>query len=335
MRNRPSIKDIAELANVAPSTVSRALAGSTRVSAATRQRIQAIAEELSYTPSAAARSLVTGASYTLGIVAPSLADPYIAAVMKGIEEASTRADYQHVVATTAGDPRQEIEVVRMLLGHNLDGLIVLSSRAGSAYEDILPNLAMPVAFVNSVHRGKQVFSISNDNEHGGWMATNHLIGLGHKRIAYLGGPGNGRSQLARAAGYRRALQEADIPFDRTLILTGDGAIAAGRAALETLLAHPSEHRPTAIFCYNDLSALGLLASAHEHGVRIPEDLAVVGFDNAPYAEISAPPLTTIDQRTAEMGRLAVENILAALREEPIADIQLRGELIIRRSTTEA
>ena len=332
MHNRPSIKDIAEKAGVAPSTVSRALAGSTRVSAATRQRIKAIADEMDYTPSAAARSLVTGTSQTLGIIVPGLSDPYIAAVMEGIESASTAAGYQHVIASTGGDPEREIRAVRMLVGHNPEGLIILSSRAGNAYIDILPTLDTPVVFVNSAQIGDSVLSIATDNEHGGWLATRHLLDLGHTRIAYLGGPSRGRSQQARAAGYRRAIQEAGVSFDSELLFSGDGSINAGQEALKHILSQPESVRPTALICYNDLCALGLLAQAHEHGLNIPESLSVVGFDDIPIAAISAPPLTTIEQRTSELGQLAADSIFATIRREPVADIRLRGELIVRAST---
>jgi len=309
MHTRPSIKDIAQKAGVAPSTVSRALAGSTRVSGATRERIQ-----------------------TIGIIVPGLSDPYIAAVMEGIESASAAAGYQHVIANTSGDPVREIQAVQMFLGYNPDGLIILSSRAGNAYIDILPALDIPVVFVNSAQTGDSVLSVATDNEHGGWLGTKHLLDLGHRRIAYLGGPTRGRSQQARAAGYRRALQEAEFIFDRNLLLPGDGSIQAGQDALNKILARPENIRPTAVCCYNDLCALGLLHQAHLQGLQVPESLSVIGFDNIPIAAISAPPLTTIEQRTTELGQLATNSIFASLQEEPVADIRLRGELILRAST---
>ncbi len=305
---------------------------STRVSSTTRDRIKAIAADLNYTPSAAARSLVTGASRTLGIIVPGLSDPYIAAVMEGIESASAAASYQHVIANTGGDPAREIQAVQMLLGYNLDGLIILSSRAGKAYTGILPTLDIPVVFVNSTQIGDSVLSVATDNEHGGWSGARHLLDLGHKRIAYLGGPSLGRSQQARAAGYRRAIQEAGITFAPKLMLPGDGSIQAGQDALNAILSLPERTRPTAVCCYNDLCALGFLHEARRQGVRIPESLSVIGFDNIPIAAISAPPLTTIEQRTAELGQLAANSIFASLQEEPVADIRLRGELILRAST---
>ncbi len=331
MSQRPSIKDIARIAGVSPSTVSRALADSPRISLATRERIQRIARELDYSPSLAARALVTGASPIIGVVAPSLADPYIAAVMKGLEEASHQHGYQRLVASSQGDPEQELAMVQMLSGHNAAGLIVLSSRAPEGYAPLLARLSMPVIFVNSLHVGERVYNVMTDNEYGGWLATHHLIDQGHVRIGYLGGPARGRSHAARAAGYRRALEEAGLPFDPACLMPGDGSIEAGREALREWLHQPDDKRPTAIFCYNDLSALGLLAEAYQQGVAIPDDLSIVGFDNIPMTAISIPPLTTVEQRTEELGRQAVASLLAALAGKPVTDIILRGELIARAS----
>lgn len=331
MSQRPSIKDIARIAGVAPSTVSRALANSPRVSSATRQRIHAIAQDLAYTPSLTARSLVKGDSPIIGILSPTLSDPYVASVMKGIEAASHKAGYQRLVASTQGDREREIEMVRLLLGHNVAGLIILSSRAGGLYGDLLEQIDTPVIFINSLHSGRRVFNVTTDNEYGSNLATRHLLERGHRRIAYLSGPAAGRSQIARAAGYRRAIEEAGLHFDPAYLIPGDGSIAAGRNALSWWLAQPPSHRPSAIFCYNDLSALGLLAEAYQQGVRIPDDISVVGFDNVPMSAISIPPLSTVEQRTTELGRLAVSSLLAVLKDKPVTDIFLRGELIVRAS----
>ena len=331
MPNRPSIKDIARIAGVSPSTVSRALANSPRVSQGTRERIQAIARDMDYTPSLAARSLVMGSSPIIGVISPTLSDPYIASVMKGLEEASHAKGYQRLVASTQGDADREIEMVRMLLGHNVGGLIILSSRAQGAYQELLTQIDVPVVFVNSLHTGEQVYNVATDNEHGGWLATSHLIEQGHQQIAYLAGPMRGRSHMARAAGYRRALEEAGLTFEQRLMIPGDGSIRAGREALHWWLSQPQNRRPTAIFCYNDLSALGLLSEAYQQGVSIPDQLSVMGFDNVPVAEISIPPLTTVEQRTHELGRLAVTSLLNALERKPVTDIFLRGELIVRAS----
>ena len=300
---------------------------------ATRQRIRSIAQELAYTPSQAARSLVMGSSPIIGVISPTLSDPYIASVMKGIEAASHAAGYQRLVASTQGDDVREIEMVRMLLGHNIAGLIILSSRAGGAYQQILKQMDVPMIFVNARHVGVQVHNIATDNEYGGWLATSYLIEQGHRRIAHLSGPIAGGSRAARAAGYRRALDEAAIPFDPAAILSGDGSFAAGREALHWWLAQPADKRPTAIFCYNDLSALGLMSEAYQQGVKVPEHLSVIGFDNVPMAEVSIPPLTTVEQRSEQLGRLAVGALLASLEEKPVTDIFLRGELIIRSSVT--
>ncbi len=331
MSQRASIKDIARIAGVAPSTVSRALADSPKVSLATRERIQAIARELDYSPSLAARSLVMGSSPLIGVISPTLSDPYIASVMKGLEEASHGAGYQRLVASTQGEAEREIEMVKMLLGHNVAGLIILSSRAQDAYRRLLPQIDVPIVFVNSLHAGERVYNVATDNEYGGWLATHHLLEQGHQQIAYLAGPMRGRSHMARAAGYRRALEEAGLRFDERLLIPGDGSIRSGREALHWWLNRPVGQRPTAFFCYNDLSALGLLSEAYQQGVSIPKQLSVMGFDNVPVAEISIPPLTTVEQRTYELGRLAVASVLNALEAKPVTDIFLRGELIVRAS----
>jgi DNA-binding LacI/PurR family transcriptional regulator len=329
--HRPSIKDIARIAGVSASTVSRALAGSPRISEATRQRIREIARELDYTPSLAARSLVRGDIPVVGVLAPTLADPYVAAVMEGLEKASQEHGYQRLVASSHSDPVQELHMVKRLAGHHVAGLIIISSRVQEGYGALLQRLKQPVVFVNSPHQGEQVSNVMTDNEHGGWLATRHLIEMGHRRIAYLSGPAQGRSQGARLAGYRRALQEEGLAFDPACILPGDGTIASGRQALRWWLSQPAEQRPTAIFCYNDLSALGLLAEAFQQGVAIPEELSVVGFDNMPMAEASVPPLTTVEQRSAELGRQAFRCLLAALEGHPGANVTLRGRLITRAS----
>ena len=331
MSQRPSIKDIARIAGVSPSTVSRALAESPRVSLATRERIRAIADELAYTPSQAARSLVMGSSPIIGVISPTLSDPYIASVMKGLEEASHNAGYQRLVASTRGDAAREIEMVRMLLGHNVGGLIILSSRAQDAYRTLLAQIDVPIVFVNSLHTGPRVYNVATDNEYGGWLATTHLLQQGHRCIAYLAGPNQGRSQTARAAGYRRALEDAGQSFRQRLIIPGDGSIRAGRKALHWWLNQPQAERPTAIFCYNDLSALGLLSEAYQQGVSVPDALSVMGFDNVPVTEISIPPLTTVEQHTEKLGRLAVASLLNALADKPVTDIFLRGDLIVRAS----
>jgi len=331
MPQRPSIKDIARIAGVSPSTVSRALAKSPRISSATQERIQAIARELDYTPSLAARSLVMGSSPIIGVISPTLSDPYIASVMKGLEQASHEAGYQRLVASTRGDAGREVAMARLLLGHRVGGLIILSSRAGQSYGGLLQQYDVPVIFVNSLHTGENVFNVATDNEHGGWLATQHLLAQGHRRIAYLAGPMHGRSQMARAAGYRRALEESGVAFDQRLIIPGNGAIASGKEALHWWLNQPQSSRPTAIFCYNDLSALGVLAEAYQQGVTIPDMLSVIGFDNTPLSEISIPPLSTIEQQTEELGRLAVTSLLAALAHKPVTDIFLRNELVVRAS----
>lgn len=325
-----SIKDIARLAGVSHSTVSRALAGNPRIPEATRQRILGLARELGYTPSLIARSLVKQQTYTLGVVVASLTDPYAAEVVGGIEAAARAASYTVLLVSSDGEPARELAAIQTLAGQRVDGVIVVSSRAGDHYRDFSARWTLPLVLVNSAQRGSAFYSVASDNTHGASLALEYLIGLGHRRIAHISGPDKGSSAHERLAGYRRALSGHGIPFDEALLVSGDGTAPAGERGFQQLCKLPANRQPTAIFCYNDLTAIGCLHAAHRTGVRVPEALSLVGFDNIPFSGLTWPPLTTVDQRKQEMGRLATRMILD-LRQgaEVVADVLMRGRLVAR------
>ncbi len=327
-----SIKDIARLAGVSHSTVSRALAGNPRIPESTRQRIQNLASELGYTPSLVARSLVTQETHTLGVVVASLTDPYAVEVVGGIEAAARASHYTVVIVSSDGEPAREIAAIHALAGQRVDGVIVVSSRAGDRYVDLSSQWRFPLVLVNSTPRGTTVYSVASDNRHGASLAVAHLLGLGHRRIAYIGGPSGAASARERLAGYRLSLAEHQIRLDEALFVTGDGTPAAGERGFRQLIDLPASRRPTAIFCYNDLTAIGCLHAAHRRGVAVPEALSLVGFDNIPLSALTWPPLTTVDQRKQEMGRLATRMILD-LRQgaEVVADVLMRGRLVERET----
>ncbi len=331
-----SIKDIARAAGVSHSTVSRALSDSPLVSAATRARIQRLAREMGYSPDALARSLVTGRTRTIGVVATAITDPFIAQVVQAIEQTAYTHDYTLILAISNAEPEREIAAVEMLRSKRVDGVIVTSSRVGALYRERLEQLSVPVVLLNS-HReqsGPYTFSVSVDNEHGGYLATRHLIQGGHRRIAYVRGAEGSSDSLARQSGYRRALEEAGLAFDPALVAPGTGRAGSGERALPRLLA--LDEPPTALFCYNDMTAIGLLRAARQRGLSVPRDLAVVGFDDIPFASYVQPSLTTVVQPMDEMGRLAVEMVLALTHGEPdgseTANVIVQGTLIVRESS---
>ncbi len=331
-----SIVDIARIAEVSPSTVSRALQDHPRISPERRAEIQRLAETLGYRPNQMARGLVTGRSHMLGAVVTDVTDPFVAEVLKGAEAAAREAGYGLLFAMSNRDPAQELAAAETLLDHDVDGLIVISSRvqgryaASAAGSDRATGDQAPLVLVNNELAGPRIYSVQMDNAGGAAEAVAYLRGLGHQRIAFVAGPEGGRSNRERLAGYHQgmAARGGGAP-PLHLIVSGCGLLEDGPRALSALrsLADP----PTAVLCYNDLAAIGLLAAAARMGLRVPGDLSVVGFDNIPMAAYAVPPLTTVEQPTAALGRAAVERCQAALAGAPLPDVILKGSLIIRES----
>jgi DNA-binding LacI/PurR family transcriptional regulator len=333
---RVSIKDIAQAAGVSHSTVSRALGDSPLVKDETKARIKRLAEEMGYSPDAIARSLVTQKTHTVGVVVTTITDPFVAEVVQGIEDTAQENDYSVILASSASEPEREIAAVEMLRAKRVDSVIVTSSRVGALYLEHLERIGVPVVLVNNHNRqsGRYTFSVSVDNQHGGCLATRHLVELGHCRIGYVSGPADHSDDAERLAGYRQALDEVDIPFDPALVVPGDGRLTGGERALHTL----TDLAPmaTAVFCYNDLTAIGLISSARQAGLSVPDDLAVVGFDDIPLATHVYPPLTTIVQPQRDMGRQSMDMALALMTAGnsiiPFSDVVIKGKLVVRESS---
>jgi len=333
---RVSIKDVAQAAGVSHSTVSRALSDSPLVKAETKARIQRLAQEMGYSPDAIARSLVTQKTCTVGVVVTTITDPFVAEVVQGIEDAAHEDDYSVILASSASEPERELAAVEMLRAKRVDSLIVTSSRVGALYLEHLERLGVPVVLVNNHNRqsGRYTFSVSVDNQHGGHLATAHLIQRGHRCIAYVSGPANHSDDAERLAGYRQALDGAGIAFDPALIVPGNGRLDGGGRALRTLagLSEPV----TAVFCYNDMTAIGLISAAWKAGISAPADLAVVGFDDIPLAAHVYPSLTTVAQPQRDMGRQAMNMALALMNAgdstTPFSDVVVKGELVVRETT---
>ena len=333
---RVSIKDIAKAAGVSHSTVSRALSDSPLIKAETKARIQRLAQEMGYSPDAIARSLVTQRTHTVGVVVTTITDPFVAEVVQGIEDTAQENDYSVILASSASEPERELAAVEMLRAKRVDSLIVTSSRVGALYLEHLERFGVPVVLVNNHNRqsGRYTFSVSVDNQHGGHLATAHLIQRGHRRIGYVSGPADHSDDAERLAGYRQALDESGITFDPALVVHGNGRLDGGERALRTLAR--LVELPTAVFCYNDITAIGLISAARQAGLAVPEDLAVVGFDDIPLAAHVYPSLTTVAQPQRDMGRQAMNMALALMTADdsttPFSDIVVKGKLVVRESS---
>jgi DNA-binding LacI/PurR family transcriptional regulator len=326
-----SIKDIARMAGVAHSTVSRALRNSPLVNRETTEKIQRIALDAGYRTSAAARSLVTRRSDTIGVVVTNIADPFIAGVVSGIEETADRHGLSVFLANSNAEPEREVRVARKFEERRVDGIIVTASRVGAQYVPLLTHMQVPIVMLNNQHPSQFAHSVMIANVQASLDATRHLIGLGHRRIAYLGDRHGYQSDAERHAGYRRALEEVGLPFEPRLVVHGDGKPEGAEAGIAELLA--LKLPPTAIFCYNDMTALGAMRQLRDRGLRIPEDISIVGFDDLYISQYMNPPLTTVRQPMRLMGRMAMETLLQIFAgAESGHDIKVPGELIVRHTT---
>jgi DNA-binding LacI/PurR family transcriptional regulator len=328
---RVSIKDIARLAHVSHPTVSRALRESPLVNHDTAERIRRIAAEYGYRPSAVARSLATSRTNTVGVVVTSIADPFVGEVVSGIEDEADRCEYSVFLANSNADPQREVRVVRSFEERRIDGIIVTSSRVGALYVPLLAQMHVPIVLVNSEHPSESVHSVKIANHEASRVAARYLIDLGHTAIAYIGNRFGRGSDSERLSGYRSMLDESDVPFRPELVVHGDGKAEGGVEAMRVLLSQLD--RPTAAFCFNDMTALGAMSALHEAGFRVPDDVSLVGFDDLFVAQYMDPPLTTVRQPKHDMGRQAMRTLLDLLAgENPDQNCRVPGELIVRRST---
>jgi len=330
-QRKASIKDIAEMARVSHSTVSRALRESPLVNPKTATRIRKIAEKAGYRASAAARSLVMGRSNTIGVVVTNIADPFVAGVMSGIEHTAEKHGYSVFLANSNAEPEREMRVVRSFEERRVDGIIVTASRVGALYVPVMERMNVPVVLLNNQHPSEFAHSVLINNVEASLEMTRHLIGLGHRRIAYIGDQYGHQSDTERLSGYRRALEEAGIEFDPGRVVHGDGKPEGGRHAMAQLM---TLHKlPTAVFCYNDMSALGAMWQIRSRGLRIPEDISVTGFDDLYISQYLDPPLTTVRQPMQQMGRMAMETLLHIFEgADHTHNLRVEGQLIVRGST---
>jgi len=326
-----SIKDIARTANVSHSTVSRALRHSPLVNPATADKIRRIAAASNFRASAVGRSLATGRTYTIGVVVASLAQPFAAEVLAGIEDVASQRGYSVIVASTKGDPDREMAMVQQLEERRVDGVVLVASRVRSISGSLLAETQIPVVSVDNQQAPDAACSVFFDNNPATTAAIRLLAQLGHRRIGYLGDRHGYDSNRLRHDAFRAALESLGVGYDPQLVVDGDSDAEGGMRGMERLLT--ARIRPTAVFCYNDMTALGALAAISQRQLRVPQDLSVVGFEDLSIAAFTHPPLTTVRQPRGQVGRIAADALfatLAGVKSDPVR--VLRGELIVREST---
>lgn len=332
-----SIKDIAKIAGVSHSTVSRALRQSSLISSETTERIRRVAQELGYRPSAAARSLKTNRTNVLGVLVSNIADPYFSELLMGIEDCAQEKDYSLFIASSRHDPDRERKIVQTMMEQRTDGVIICSSSFSTEQGRQLLDHGFPVVVINNQAADNFHFSIYHDDMDGSRQVTRHLIELGHRRIAYMGNAHSGRTNTDRQAGFLSAMVEADLPVPDEYIIAMD--VGESRSGFEAMKYFQSlAARPTAVFCFNDLMAIGALNACNAAGITVPGQISIAGFDNISYSEYTIPSLTTFDQPKHSIGREAANLLFSLLdmetREWPRIQnvVILKGSLLVRNST---
>ncbi len=325
-----TIKDIARVAGVSHSTVSRALADSPLISSETKARIRRLADEMDYTPSAIGRGLVTRRTGTVGLVVTTIADPFIGEVVQGIEDTALEHHYNTILCNSNAEPERELKTVRALREKRVDAIIVTSSRLGSLYLAHLRDVGVPIVLINNQRGGDYTHSVLIDDRSGGELAGQYLLSLGHERIAYISGPIWAHASGLRLAGLRQALRRRGLDLPAGLVLPGNGRAEGGVEAGDELLRRGLP--ASAVFCYNDMTAVGVLAALQRAGRRVPDDLSVIGYDDLAIGAHLHPPLTTIAQPKHALGQRAMEMALALIRGDGgERDVVLPPALVERES----
>ncbi|MCL4515946.1 MAG: LacI family transcriptional regulator [Firmicutes bacterium] len=332
-----TIKEVAERAGVNPSTVSRVINEDPKLSIReeTRNRILQAIEELQYRPNAVARSLRLKTTGTVGMIIPDITNPFFPEIIKGAESAASERELSLILCNTDENPEKERSYIELLTEKQVDGILLASAYIQDETVDLVTKRKIPYVLVNRTARNAVGASVRVDDVLGAQLAIQHLVALGHRRIAHISGLLYTETGLDRLEGYRRTLNQCQIPFLSEYMVEARFSERDGYLAMERLLALPDP--PTGVFAANDLIALGAMSAIRDHGWSVPEDISVVGFNDTWLAEKVHPPLTSVKVPLYDMGYLAVESLARKILGEtmPQDKIVLKPELMIRRSTDAA
>jgi DNA-binding LacI/PurR family transcriptional regulator len=334
--SRPAtVRDVAARAGVSIATVSRAVRGHANVDPRTRKRVEEAARQLSYRPSGVARSLRLRSTRTIGLIVTDIENPFFPQIVSAVEDAARERGYSVLLADGRRDPDREIGSLDVLAERQVDGLIIASTALTSRHKARIRDVPCPVVIVNGESSVAAVPAVVSDNRSGGRLAAEHLLSLGHRRLAYLAAPSVDRWAVReRIAGVRSAIREHSGRGASVAIVVAAEGVEAGETAARTAL--QAEPRTTALICYNDLTAIGAVRGLRGLGLSVPDDVSVVGFDDIEMASYVDPPLTTIRQATGEMGRWALASLCRRIesgREETAGQVGGRPGPMVRLAVT--
>jgi LacI family transcriptional regulator len=327
-----TIHDVARKAGVSSTTVSHVLNNTRFVSEELRNRVLESVNEVGYRPNILARSLRSGETKTIGLIVPDNSNPFFAEIARHIEDVGFERGYSLILCNSDNSQKKQSTYVDVLLSKRVDGIILIS--AGEKEDDLSGLFETGIPVVIADREIPEMFAdiVLVDNEAGGYIATKYLIDLGHRRIACVTGPSKVSPSAHRVSGYKRALDEAGLMLDPALIVPGDFSLQSGEVALNELLA--LKQPPSAVFVCNDLMAIGAIRAAFDHGLRIPDDLSIIGFDDILLAPATFPALTTIAQPKLEIARTTTELLIQRMQEREAGErkrVLLTPQLVIRES----
>lgn len=332
-KKAPTMRDVARLAEVSVATVSAVANGTAVVSPKRAERVRKAMEALDFHPDQIARSLKTGRTQVVGMILPDVTNPFYPEVIVGAEEIARAAHYSVMLCNANEDPQQEQQQLNTLFSHRVDGVLIACSDPAISFDRVMRR-RFPIVCFDRIPPGFQGDSAATDNYHGAYEGTRHLISLGHERIAALAGRTSLSTHSARLQGFRRAMADGGLPVFDDLCWPGGMQPQAGYDAGRKLFA--LARRPTALFCTNNKLLLGFVRAMGELGLRCPEDISIVGFDDFTWTENFHPPLTTVVQPARELGRRAMQLLLERVENTvddiPSRQIVLKQELRVRAST---
>jgi len=325
------LEDIAKATGFSVPTVSRVITHSNYpVNAETRTKILEAAQSMGYKPNLSARSLRTERSLTIGIIVDDLLSPFTPSIVRGIQDYLNEHEYLGLIVNSDWNPDLEQEAIQTLVSRPVDGIIFVEY-SHLAVSDILEQSNKPHVFVHRLFGTPIKNSIVPDDEYGASQAVRHLFNLGHRRIAYINGPESWHSSKKRLSGYQAGLAANNLEIEPTLIQPGDWEFEGGYKAAQNLMG--LKEPPTAIFSANDLMALGTIHAIQDMGLNVPNNIAVVGYDNRDFTKIVRPKITTMSMPVYEMGWSAAELLLKQIAEgrEDLDEIKIKGQLFIRET----
>jgi DNA-binding LacI/PurR family transcriptional regulator len=333
-REHTDIRTIAEMANVSVATVSRTMNHVTTVNPAMAKRVWEVIDQLDYFPNTQARALVSGRSRLFGLIISEITNPFFPELIQGFEDIAVENGYEILISSTNYDPKRMSNCIRRMLERKVDGVAIMTFGIEEPLLEQLAKRNVPMVFIDVGPQRSDISVLKVDYHHGIRQGVQHLAALGHRTIFFISGPARLHSAQSRVAAFSRSLLECGIVPDPRCIVEGDHTMEGGVAAMEKILA--AKIRPTAVMCSNDMTAIGVLHKLYRAGLRVPDDLSVIGFDDIHMAEVTIPPLTTIQMSRFELARAAVSALRAQVEERDDSkrghEFNIQTNLIVREST---